>query len=231
MATKKSSKKSAKATTTVVKTPSPGQIAGRVTWELTGHLKNAQLAYLRVGALLVRVKDEKLYAALQHPTIEDYASKRLALGRTSLYKYIGVYEWVGKYHAEWLQPKPKGFIPDLSDASSLIRIEQDLATATLTPTFRATLEALREKGLAGHLKQDEVERAYRAPRNPRINDSLKSFLASLRALRKRGAHMTHIPTEAISHIDFAIDVLTHAQVMAHVSLPTSRSRFLVRGAV
>ena len=43
------------------------QEALEVTWVLKGHLKSLQIAYLRVGALLARVRDQKLYAALKHP--------------------------------------------------------------------------------------------------------------------------------------------------------------------
>ncbi len=45
------------------------QEALQVTWLLKGHLKNAQLAYSRVGMLLARVRDEKLYAAIRHPDL------------------------------------------------------------------------------------------------------------------------------------------------------------------
>jgi hypothetical protein len=56
------------------------QEALQVTWVLKGHLKNAQIGYIRVGALLVQVRDKKLYIALGHADLEDYADKRLQLG-------------------------------------------------------------------------------------------------------------------------------------------------------
>lgn len=219
MATKAGKKRAATSSTKVVKPKTAVQEALEVTWVLKGHLKNVQISYLRVGALLTRVKTKNLFGALGHPTIDDYADKRLSLGRTSLYKYIQVYEWVSANHPEWLEQKPKGFIPDLSDAANLIRIEQDLATSTLTPNMRATLQELRDKGLKGQLKQDDVERAYRATRSPRPQDSIASFASKLRALRKRGLRISNLPAEAISHLDAAIDVLSHTQSLARVTLP------------
>src|SRR5439155_25131410 len=38
---------------------------------LKGHLKNVQVAYIRVAALLAKVRDEKLYRALGHATMDD----------------------------------------------------------------------------------------------------------------------------------------------------------------
>jgi len=49
------------------KPPSSAQRAVEITFVLKGHLKNAQLAYLRVAALLAKVRDESLFAALKHP--------------------------------------------------------------------------------------------------------------------------------------------------------------------
>jgi hypothetical protein len=76
----KQTKKAAKADPLV-------QEALEVTWVLKGHLKNAQIAYLRVGRMLRDVRDRKLYAHLKHPDLESYAEQRLHLARTSLYKY------------------------------------------------------------------------------------------------------------------------------------------------
>ena len=141
------------------------QQALQVTWLLKGHLKNSQLAYLRVGALLARVRDEKLYAALKHPDIESYAEQRLHLGRASIYRYLQVYAWVGASHPEWLQPKPKGFIPSLADAAGLIWIEGKLAGRGLDPARRAALEALRQKGLDSSLTKKEVSTFRRKGRS------------------------------------------------------------------
>jgi len=59
--------------------PSPAQRAVQITFVLKGHLKNVQVAYIRVAALLARVRDEKLYRALGHATMDDYAAARLRL--------------------------------------------------------------------------------------------------------------------------------------------------------
>ena len=46
---------------------------------LKGHLKNVQVAYMRAAAMLTMVRDEKIFLALKHETIDDYAEKRLEL--------------------------------------------------------------------------------------------------------------------------------------------------------
>src|SRR5436190_8713 len=56
--------------------PSPAQRAVQITFVLKGHLKNAQVAYIRVAALLARVRDEKLDRAPGHPTMDDYPAAR-----------------------------------------------------------------------------------------------------------------------------------------------------------
>lgn len=91
------------------------------------------ISYLNVGMLLTQVRDGKLYAALGHPDLESYARERLKLGRSSLYNYIRVFDWVAKAHPEWINPKPGTFIPDLGDASSLMGIEQELGRKNLSP--------------------------------------------------------------------------------------------------
>ena len=200
---------SRKARAPVAKTPV--QEALEVTWVLKGHLKNAQISYLRVGGMLSRVRDKKLYAALGHATLEDYAEQRLRLGRTSLYKYLQVYEWVSAFHPEWLQPKPKGFIPDLSDVADLIWIEKELKRKDLTSQARTELEALRAKALDGRLKKNDLDSWQR--RGGRAADGLKSFLSRVRLLRKRGSALDDMPAEAISHFDAAIEIIRNAMVV------------------
>ena len=183
------------------------QKALQVTWLLKGHLKNSQLAYLRVGALLARVRDEKLYAALKHADIESYAEQRLHLGRTSLYRYLQVYAWVTSSHPEWLQPKPKGFIPSLADAAGLIWIESTLAGRRLDPARRAALEVLRQKGLDGSLSKKDLNDFRRKGRTG--DASLKAYLSTLRQVRRRGESIKGLPVEVLSHLDSAIEILAH----------------------
>ena len=134
------------------------QEALQVTWVLKGKLKNERMAYLKIGALLAQVRDQQLFSALKHPTIEDYAEGRLRLRRASLYRYLQVYDWVREFHPEWLLPKPKGFIPEFSDANDLMWIERTLKEGKLGKTAKAELEVLKAKGLDGTLKDDELER-------------------------------------------------------------------------
>ena len=91
--------------------PSPAQRAVQITFVLKGHLKNVQVAYIRVAALLARVRDEKLYRALGHPTMDDYAAARLGLQHAQLYRYLAVYDWIHEFHRPWLARRPKGSSP------------------------------------------------------------------------------------------------------------------------
>jgi hypothetical protein len=54
---------------------------------------------LRVAALLAKVRDERLFAALKHPSIEESAAKRLGLQRASVYRYLQIYDWAREFHA------------------------------------------------------------------------------------------------------------------------------------
>jgi len=187
------------------------QEALQVTWLLKGNLKNAQLAYMRVGALLARVRDEKLYAALGHADIERYAEQRVSLGRASLYRYLQVYDWIAKCHPEWLKPKPKGVIPDLSDAAGLIWIEGELAKDNLDAKRRAALVELQKKALSGSLRQAELN-AFRRQGRP-ARDALKAYLSKLRLLRERGTKLASMPAEVLAHLDSAIDILKNDRTL------------------
>src|SRR5437773_9051564 len=103
--------------------PSPAQRAVQITFVLKGHLKNVQVAYIRVAALLARVRDEKLYRALGHAAMDDYAAARLRLQHAQLYGYLAVYEWIREFHRPWLARRPKGFIPELTGAQGRVWME------------------------------------------------------------------------------------------------------------
>ena len=184
------------------------QEALQVTWVLKGQLKNIRMSYLRVGKLLAQVRDRKLYSTLSHVDIETYAEERLQLGRASLYRYLQVYDWVLLSHKEWLEPHPKGFIPDLSDATDLMWIDNELARKNLSPAARTALTALQVKALSGTLRQTELA-PWRGKRQP-AGKALKSFLSTARALRKRGVALASMPAEAITHLDAAIEIIRNA---------------------
>ena len=188
------------------------QEALQVTWLLKGGLKNVQLAYIRVGKLLAQVRDRKLWEALKHPDIESYAQERLQLGRSSLYRYLQVYDWMVECHKDWLEPHPKGFIPELSDAADLMWIEGELAKKNLEPEKRAALEALRQKGLNGQLKDSDVAK-YRRQASP-TDAGLKTLLSKLRALRRTAAQLAAMPPEAVADLDAAIHVIEKAVATA-----------------
>ena len=184
------------------------QEALQVTWVLKGKLKSAQIAYLRIGELLAQVRDDKLFSALKHPSIEVYAEERLNLGRASLYRYLQVYDWVRKSHAEWLEPKPKGFIPYFTDTVDLMWIEHALADGKLTKKTKTGLEALKAKALEGKLKDGEVDRFRKT--GGRAPEGLKTFLSKMRLMRKRGSALKNMPTEVIKLMDELIEMIDNA---------------------
>ena len=167
------------------RTLSPAQRANQITFVLKGHLKNAQIAYLRVAALLAKVRDERLYAALKHKTLEDYAAVRLGLGQASLYHYLQIYDWARKFHPGWLARKPKGFVPELTDAYALMWIDRHLMDEHLSEDLRRELMGLRAKALAGKLSLAEFQ-AFRSKIHGHT-PPLRSVLAALRAARRRAA--------------------------------------------
>jgi hypothetical protein len=87
--------------------------------------------------------------------MEDYAAKRLGLQRSALYHYLQIHDWLREFHPSWLAPRPKGFIPELSDASALMWIERRLRDGRLSDSSRKELEAMRKKALAGALTAQE----------------------------------------------------------------------------
>ena len=121
----------------------PAQIANQVTFVLKGHLKNARIGYIRAASLLARVREEKLWKALGHATIEEYAERQLGLRRTSLYRYLQVHDWLRDYHPAWLNRRPKGFIPEISDIGTLVWIDKQLANSHLADPLRVLLGRLR----------------------------------------------------------------------------------------
>ena len=88
--------------------PSPAQIAHRLTWQLEGYLKRIQLAYIQAAVQLAKIRDEQYWKALRHPTIEDYAQKRLGLQRATLYHYLQVHEWLKRDHPAWARAEAEG---------------------------------------------------------------------------------------------------------------------------
>ena len=184
----------------------------QTTWLLKGRLKSAQLAYLKIGELLIKVRDLKLDVALAHPTLEDYAEKRLKLGKSSLYRYIRVYEWVRASHPQWLADKPKDFIPELDDVAGLMWIDRELARTDLPEQERKALTALQAKGLAGELRQRDLA-PWRG--HGKTTESLATYLAQLTSLRHRGEGVKGLPPEVAKCLDEAIAILnSHKQLAA-----------------
>ncbi len=192
--------------------PSPAQRANQLTFVLKGHLKNARVAYIRAAALLARVREEKLWQALGHRSIEDYAAKRLPLNKTALYQYLRVYDWLKRSHRAWLAQRPKGFIPELSDATALMWIENRLRDPRLGEDLRRDLEKMRRKGLAGTLTEREF-REIRA-RAGRSVAPLRSALARLRSLRRLAERIAKFPAAARDGIDQAIRAVEGALAAA-----------------
>lgn len=187
----------------------------QTTWLLKGKLKSAQLAYLRIGELLVKVRDRKLDAALAHPSLEDYAEKRLKLGKSSLYRYIRVYEWVKTSHPAWLSDKPKGFIPELDDAAGLMWLDKELSRKDLSEQERKELKTLQAKALRGELRQRDLAGWRHTEKGA---ESLASCLKKLTTLRDQWAAIDGMPSEVTQRLDEAIVILTSRRQMAAASL-------------
>ena len=185
--------------------PSPAQRAVQITFVLKGHLKNVQISYIRAAALLAKVRDEGLYRALKHDSMESYAAERLGLQRAALYRYLQIHDWIRRSHREWLAQHPKGFIPELSDAYALMWIEERLEDTALEPQTHAELEALRQKALAGKLTKRELDE-FRA-RGKKRHDTLRALAASL---RRRAAAFATLPPGVLADLDPALDRLNAA---------------------
>lgn len=183
--------------------PSPAQHAVQLTFVLKGHLKNVQLSYLRVASLLAEIREQKLYAALKHASLEDYAEKRLGLGRASLYRYLQIHDWVREFHPAWLAKKPKGFIPELTDAYALMWIDRRLAGDGVEPEIRRTLERLRKKAIAGSLSQSEFQEIQGRARGE--TPPLRALLSSLRSARKRAIAAPTLPAALLADLDQLIE--------------------------
>ena len=187
------------------------------TGQLIAQIKNVQLGYIRVGVGLARARDEKIYEVLKHPNLEDYVEKRLGLSKASMYRYLKIYDWVAKNKPEWLLPKPKGRIPDLSDISDAIRIEDTLSeNKRMEPSKREGLEELKQKALNGNLIKGVAGRALR--KGSKGSDPLKAFTSSLRSLRRSGIRLTSMPPEVIAHLDSAIGILENEHAAAQAGL-------------
>lgn len=181
--------------------------AGFITGQLMAHLKNAQITFLKIGALLVNVRDRKLYILLHHKSLEEYAWVRLKMKKSALYSYIRGYEWVKAHHPEWLESPVKGRIPDLTDIGDLIFIEKELANTNLDPDKRKGLEALRQKALDGNLADGELAE-FRQHTRRDSDEARKAYLADLRAMRRRGAQIPDVvPTKVLEHLDAAIELM------------------------
>ena len=205
--------------TGVVKSRKPvnlAQEALQVTFVLKGNLKRAQLMYLFIARQLADVRDRSLYAALKHKDLEDYAHQRLDLGRSSLYNYLHIYDWVSQCHPEWLGKNVKGHIPDLSDIGDLMWIENALRGKDLAPSKRTALEGLKKTALAGTLRQKEL-RAYREAEKP-AQDQLPEILTALRGLHKKAAKVGGLPPEVLAHLEAAINLVSNEKVLKVASL-------------
>ncbi|MEI6514363.1 MAG: hypothetical protein WCO77_00165 [bacterium] len=183
----------------------------QTTWLLKGKLKSAQIAYLRIGELLVKIRDLKLDAALSHPSLEDYAEKRLQLGKSSLYRYIRVYEWVRDAHPQWLADKPEGFIPELDDVAGLMWIEKELARKNLPDQDRKELKKLKGQAFTGDLRQRDLTTWRQKGKAPELPGS---YLTKLANLRKGCGKVTGMPPEVLQCLDEAITILKTRQLLA-----------------
>jgi hypothetical protein len=185
--------------------------AEQLTTYLKAALQTVRVAYLNVGRLLDQVRNGRFFAELGYADIESYAEQRLRLGRSSLYKYLQVYDWVVLHHPEWFNPGPDTFIPDLNDAADLIFIEKELPRKDLADSTKKTLETLKVKALKGELKRKDLD-PYRR-RTSSNRDWRKGFLSLLRSVLQKGRKLKGMPPEVIDHLERSIDVLSHATIL------------------
>jgi hypothetical protein len=179
--------------------PSAAQRAVQITFVLKGHLKNVQISFLRVAALLAKVRDEKLYAALKHPDLEDYAAVRLGLRRASLYRYLQLHDWAREFHPGWLARKPKGFIPELTDAYALMWIDRRIDDADVSDDLRRELEKAKRQALAGRLSQRTFQELQ--GRAAGAVSPLRRLLAALRSARQRATVVPGLPVDVREGLD------------------------------
>jgi hypothetical protein len=179
------------------------QVAVQVNWELKGCLKNVQLTFLRAAKLLARMRDEKLYLLLLHPTIEEYADEHLDLRKSSLYKYLRVYDWVKAKHPDWLEKTPEGDMPDLNDIADTIQIEKELARTNLDPDKRKALEDMQKRAEKGELSKGELS-ALRKKTQRSTKDAQKGLLNKLNAARRQAEGMNSLTPDILADIDSAI---------------------------
>jgi hypothetical protein len=182
------------------------QEALQINWELQGCLKNVQIAFLRAAALLVRMRDEKLYLPMTHKTLEEYAQKHLSLERSSLYKYLRVYDWVKANHPEWLDPKPGMFIPELTDIADIVQIEKELKKEDLSPERKKALDGLREKALKGELRYGSIAPLKKGSGGSR-KAGFKRLLSKLRAARKVAVELSFMTPDVVAQIDGTIEMV------------------------
>ena len=135
-------------------------------------------------------------------SLENYAFQRLGLGRSSLYHYLQVHDWLRDYHPASLERRPKGFIPEISDIGILVWIERRLRRPNVAEPLRKELEALRTKALAGKLTEREF-REFR-DRIRHKTEPLRVLLGRLRSIRRLAVAIPKVPAATIAAIEAAI---------------------------
>lgn len=188
-----------------------------LTGQIIGHIKNVQKGYLRVGQCLAKVRDEKLFELLGHPDLADYAFKRLDLSKTSLYRYLQIFDWVSRNKPEFLDKGYKGRIPELADMSVALQADEQLVRSPrMREMKRKGLEAIKQQALAGNL--DGTVAAKSLKKNNKISDPLAAFALKIQKLRRSGAGIAGMPPEALAHLDSAVAILTTEQKVALAGL-------------
>lgn len=207
------------------RTRSPAQEAvheiGMITGQIKAKLKNVAMNFLDIGAMLVDVRDRKLYEKLHHDSLVSYADEHLRLGHTTLYKYIQVYEYAKKYHPEWLERPLKATVPDLYDISDLIWLEEELAKKDVPSEKKSSLEKLRDKALAGELAESELKALRRRSRGAK--GSADAAIRYLQLARRQVSKSADPAIDAVKHIDAAIEILQNKKALAAFGFDLDRN--------
>ncbi len=110
-----------------------------------------------------------------------------------------IHEWVREFHPAWLAPKPKGFIPELSDCYALMWIERRLKSPRLAERLRRELTSLRKKALEGKLTDAEFRKLREQGSGQAA--SLRSLLSALRAARRQAARVPGVTPDMVADLD------------------------------
>jgi hypothetical protein len=106
---------------------------------------------------------------------------------------------VREFHPNWLARKPKGFIPELTDAYALMWLDHRVAEGSIDGSERRELEKMRRKALKGSLSHNEFQRLQ--ARTHGEMSPLRSFLSTLHSARRCGTRVPRMSPAILAELD------------------------------